>query len=267
MVETDEIKPQTRMALRRFLEQATHWRQGIETENPSSLAKKILEESGYLAMWKQDSSAEAPGRLENLREFISALNEFETLSAFLDHVSLVMENNANPSEDMVNIMTLHSAKGLEFETVFLCGWEEGLFPHPRALEEKGMAGLEEERRLAYVGITRARQRVYISFAGRRRVHNLWQSNPSSRFLSELPAEHVEKVSNSLSWKKPTFTPSFDGATSSSSYAQEPKFSLGERVFHIKFGYGTITHISGDHLHIHFEHSGDKKVMASFVEKS
>src|SRR5262249_36071398 len=137
---------------------------------------------------------DAPGRLENLKELVAATGEFESLAGFLDHVSLVMENAEGDPADMVNIMTLHSAKGLEFDAVFLPGWEEGLFPHQRALDDSGTAGLEEERRLAYVGLTRARKRVEISYAANRRVHNLWQSALPSRFIAEIPHEHVDEES-------------------------------------------------------------------------
>jgi Superfamily I DNA and RNA helicases len=140
-----------------------------------------------------DKSPDAPGRLENLKELVAAMAEFESLPGFLEHVSLVMENAEGDPRDMVNIMTLHSAKGLEFDAVFLPGWEEGLFPSQRTLDENGTAGLEEERRLAYVGITRARKRVEISYAANRRVHNMWQNSLPSRFISEIPREHVERT--------------------------------------------------------------------------
>jgi DNA helicase-2/ATP-dependent DNA helicase PcrA len=142
-------------------------------------------------MWKADKSAEAPGRLENLKELIRSMESFESMRGFLEHVSLVMDAEQNEDMDAVSIMTLHSAKGLEFDTVFLPGWEEGLFPHQRSLDESGRAGLEEERRLAYVGITRAKRRCHIWFVSNRRIHGLWQSTIPSRFLDELPESHVE----------------------------------------------------------------------------
>ncbi|MBN9565901.1 MAG: UvrD-helicase domain-containing protein, partial [Alphaproteobacteria bacterium] len=201
IVETDELKGATRHALRAFIAQVEQWQVLAQDLNPSQLAEIILQESGYIRMWDEDTSPDAPGRIENLKEFVTALQEFSSLTEFLEHVSLVMENNTAIHEEMVSIMTLHSAKGLEFDTVFLAGWEEGLFPHPRALDEKGSQGLEEERRLAYVGITRAKKRLYITFAANRRVHNLWQSNLPSRFIEELKEEHIERVQTSVSWGK------------------------------------------------------------------
>jgi DNA helicase-2/ATP-dependent DNA helicase PcrA len=159
----------------------------------TELAELILEESGYTEMWQQDRAADAPGRLENLKELVRSMDDYETLVGFLEHVSLVMDADAEGSSDAVSIMTLHSAKGLEFDTVFLPGWEEGLFPSQRTLDENGKAGLEEERRLAYVGITRARHRAYIRFAANRRMHGLWQTGIPSRFLDELPEAHVDVV--------------------------------------------------------------------------
>ncbi|TIT72925.1 MAG: ATP-dependent DNA helicase, partial [Mesorhizobium sp.] len=156
----------------------------------TELAETILEESGYTDMWKNDRSAEAPGRLENLKELIRSMEEYESLRSFLEHVALVMEAEQGESLDAVSIMTLHSAKGLEFETVFLPGWEEGLFPHQRALDEGGRSGLEEERRLAYVGLTRAKKNLHIWFVSNRLIHGLWQSTIPSRFLDELPETHV-----------------------------------------------------------------------------
>ena len=167
------------------------WREQLDHLPHTELAEIVLEESGYTEMWQQDRSADAPGRLENLKELVRSMEEFDTLTGFLEHVSLVMDADAEGSNDAVNIMTLHSAKGLEFDIVFLPGWEEGLFPSQRTLDENGRAGLEEERRLAYVGITRARKRAYIRFAANRRMHGLWQSSIPSRFLDELPEDHVE----------------------------------------------------------------------------
>ena len=147
--------------------------------------------SGYTDMWQKDRSADAAGRLENLKELVRSMEEFENLAGFLEHISLVMDRESGEGEQAVNIMTLHSAKGLEFDTVFLPGWEEGLFPHQRSLDDQGRAGLEEERRLAHVGLTRARKRAKIYFATNRRIHGMWSTTMPSRFLDELPPEHVE----------------------------------------------------------------------------
>ncbi len=154
----------------------------------TELAEIVLDECGYTAMWQNDKSADAAGRLENLKELVRSMEEFENLQGFLEHISLVMDRESGEGEQAVNIMTLHSAKGLEFDTVFLPGWEEGLFPHQRSLDESGRAGLEEERRLAHVGLTRARKRAKIYFATNRRIHGLWTSTMPSRFLDELPAD-------------------------------------------------------------------------------
>ena len=191
LAESDELKPKPRAALREVAANFARWQAALETTPHTELAETILEESGYTDMWKNDRSAEAPGRLENLKELIRSMEEYESLRSFLEHVALVMDAEQNAELDAVNIMTLHSAKGLEFETVFLPGWEEGLFPHQRALDEGGRSGLEEERRLAYVGLTRAKKNLHIWFVSNRRIHGLWQSTIPSRFLDELPEAHVE----------------------------------------------------------------------------
>ncbi|MDW6020739.1 UvrD-helicase domain-containing protein [Mesorhizobium sp. BAC0120] len=191
LAESDELKPKPRAALREVAANFARWQGLLESKPHTELAEIILEESGYTEMWKNDRSAEAPGRLENLKELIRSMEEYESLRAFLEHVALVMDAEQNSDTDAVNIMTLHSAKGLEFETVFLPGWEEGLFPHQRALDEGGRSGLEEERRLAYVGLTRAKRNLHIWFVSNRRIHGLWQSTIPSRFLDELPETHVE----------------------------------------------------------------------------
>ncbi|MFA6267895.1 MAG: UvrD-helicase domain-containing protein [Pseudolabrys sp.] len=188
---TDEMKPKPRNALRALMDSFTRWRKQRDTLPHTELAEIVLDESGYTEMWQKDRSADAAGRLENLKELVRSMEEFENLAGFLEHISLVMDVDRSEGEQAVNIMTLHSAKGLEFDTVFLPGWEEGLFPHQRSLDEQGKAGLEEERRLAHVGLTRARKRAKLYFASNRRVHGLWSSNIPSRFLDELPAEHVE----------------------------------------------------------------------------
>jgi DNA helicase-2/ATP-dependent DNA helicase PcrA len=193
LTETDELKPQARAALRRLVADFDRWRAQASVLDHVALAETVLDESGYTEMWKADKSPDAPGRLENLKELTTAMAEFENLAGFLEHVSLVMENEEGGAREMVSVMTLHAAKGLEFDTVFLPGWEEGLFPHQRAIDEGGAASLEEERRLAYVGLTRARRRATISFVANRRVHNQWTSAIPSRFVDELPPGEVEVV--------------------------------------------------------------------------
>ncbi|CAN7368921.1 UvrD-helicase domain-containing protein [Phyllobacterium sp. LjRoot231] len=199
LIQTEELKPKPRSALREVVENFQRWQSLIDSTPHTELAEKILDESGYTAMWQADRSAEAPGRLENLKELIRSMEEYESLRSFLEHVALVMDAEQNENLDAVNIMTLHSAKGLEFETVILPGWEEGLFPHQRALDEGGRSGLEEERRLAYVGLTRAKKNLHIWFVSNRRIHGLWQSTIPSRFLEELPEAHVEVVAGGDSY--------------------------------------------------------------------
>jgi DNA helicase-2/ATP-dependent DNA helicase PcrA len=188
---TDEMKPKPRIALRDLMASFERWRTQMATLPHTELAEIVLDESGYTEMWQKDRSADAAGRLENLKELVRSMQDFENLGGFLEHISLVMDRDSGEAEQAVNIMTLHSAKGLEFDTVFLPGWEEGLFPHQRSLDESGRNGLEEERRLAHVGITRARKRAKIFFATNRRIHGMWTTTVPSRFLDELPEANVE----------------------------------------------------------------------------
>jgi DNA helicase-2/ATP-dependent DNA helicase PcrA len=324
LVATEELKGKTRTALRDFLDSIGRWRDLIPTMRHTELAELILDESGYTAMWQNDRSAEAPGRLENLKELIRSMDEFESMEGFLEHISLVMDRDAGEELDAVSIMTLHSAKGLEFDTVFLPGWEEGLFPHQRALDEGGRAGLEEERRLAYVGLTRAKRRCLIWFTSNRRIHGSWQSSIPSRFLDELPAAHVEiKETNSAyggygssygrqnpygasrfdsverfqsnygtpGWQRAQKAQKANGPNSrgfaspaQSSYGRgqpkliegeliaksvvsgEPKFSAGDRVFHVKFGPGTVAAVDGNKVTVDFDKAGQKRVVDSFLDK-
>ncbi|MBC8338227.1 MAG: UvrD-helicase domain-containing protein [Rhodospirillales bacterium] len=292
LVETDEIKPKARGALAGVLKNFARWRKELTTEPHPQLAARIFEESGYLDMWRARNEPDAPGRIDNVKELVVALEDFSTLAEFLEHVSLVMENDDSGITDKVNLMTIHGAKGLEFDTVFLAGWEEGLFPHPRTLDDSGEAGLEEERRLAYVGLTRARKQATVSFAANRRIHGQWQSAMPSRFIDELPAEHIDMRSASGLYgasrhggggsfgqsreqrkkAKDPFADHFkdeyaDGFPDE--YSQDGKtgeaLTKGARVFHQKFGYGKVKARDGDKLEIAFEKAGIKKVMASFVE--
>lgn len=279
IIETEELRGAARKALSDFLTDIDRWRGLYEGTSPADMARLVLDESGYTAMWLNDKTPEAPGRLENLKEFVLALENFDTLAAFLDHVSLVMENTGPANLDCVSIMTLHSAKGLEFKHVFLTGWEEGLFPHQRTLDEVGTKGLEEERRLAYVGITRARETLYILYAANRRIHGSWQSSIPSRFIAEIPGNHTDHRRQSGFSSTPYLSESksrhyISGPTSRLPSPQStiPSSSalglqIGDRVFHVKFGYGRIKSIEADKLDINFEHTGLKKVLASFVEKA
>jgi DNA helicase II / ATP-dependent DNA helicase PcrA len=191
VVETDELKPKARSALRDLLNSFERWRAQAEVASHIELAETLLDESGYTDMWQKDRSADAAGRLENLKELVRSMEEFENLQGFLEHIALVMDREGSADEEAVSLMTLHSAKGLEFDNVFLPGWEEGLFPSQRTLDEQGRAGLEEERRLAHVGLTRARRRAKIYFATNRRIHGTWSTTIPSRFLDELPVHNVE----------------------------------------------------------------------------
>lgn len=291
IIETDELKPKARSALRNLIENFRRWQNMLQDTPHRELAEIVLEDSGYTTMWLEDRSPEAPIRLENLKEMIRSMEQFENLQSFLEHVALVMETENNENMDAVNIMTLHSAKGLEFETVFLPGWEEGLFPHQRSLDEGGRSGLEEERRLAYVGLTRAKKHLHIWFVSNRRVHGLWQSALPSRFLDELPAEHIEAIAMETSYGgygKSSFqhndsfyndyvTPrkkhsqkykNIEGKVIAQSISHAPSnFSINDRIFHIKFGYGRITAIDDHKLTIMFEKAGEKRVLDNFVDKA
>ena len=343
VIETDELKPKPRGSLRDLLAAFDRWRVQKDALPHTELAEIILDESGYTEMWQKDRSADAAGRLENLKELIRSMDEFENLAGFLEHISLVMDTDRSEDGEAVSIMTLHSAKGLEFDTVFLPGWEEGLFPNQRTLDDQGRAGLEEERRLAHVGLTRARRRAKIYFAANRRMHGLWTSNIPSRFLDELPEAAVEineskggfgggytaasrfdemthfgSSYGTPGWQRAQrnkdrrsggsgfdedadahSSDGFDGAGAAASPSPErgrfreggnrarPRarlpltiegelvakstgtvsaYSIGDRVFHQKFGNGNISAIDGNKLTVQFDKAGEKRVVDSFVER-
>ncbi|MCC2979292.1 ATP-dependent helicase [Sphingomonas sp. IC4-52] len=313
ILDTDELTPQARRALGNFIGDVARWRDMARDLPHAELARQILDESGYTAMWQAEKSTEAAGRLENLSELVRAMEEYESLGAFLEHVSLVMDNEGAREDPKVTIMTIHAAKGLEFDTVFLAGWEEGIFPSQRALDEGGTRSLEEERRLAYVAITRARRRAVILHAANRRIYGQWTSSIPSRFVGELPADHVDSettMSGGESLWRANWSERADpfsdvgrgtgrgpgwqraagtlggkpgGDWQSRTFNREPTrvvesrapsvslgnkgrsdLSVGLRVFHQKFGYGTIESIEGNKLEIEFEKAGHKRVMDSFV---
>ncbi len=289
LVGTDELPVRSRNALARFLAQLEGWRGAAQEADPRALAERVLEESGYVEMWQRDRSPDAPGRLENLKEFVQAVGEFDSIAAFLEHVSLVMDAAAEPGGDLVSVMTLHGAKGLEFDNVFLCGWEEGVFPNQRAIDDGGARALEEERRLAYVGMTRARRRLTITFACNRRIYNQWASSIPSRFLDELPQDHVQYLQRSPR-SRPDFDPLVDDAPFAPRRSPAPRgrtappvveakgemvamrslgaggrFKKGDRIFHDKFGYGTVEEVDGNKLDILFDKAGRKKVVEGFVD--
>ncbi|MBR0842315.1 UvrD-helicase domain-containing protein [Bradyrhizobium liaoningense] len=336
VVETDELKPKARGSLRDLITQFDRWRAQREVTAHTDLAQIVLDESGYTEMWQKDRSADAAGRLENLKELVRSMEEFENLQGFLEHISLVMDREGGAEDDAVSLMTLHSAKGLEFDNVFLPGWEEGLFPSQRTLDEQGRAGLEEERRLGHVGLTRARRRAKIYFATNRRIHGTWSTTIPSRFLDELPAANVEITESkggsawggtggygasrfddmeafgssysTPGWQRAqanrnrgggrsgggrggfeeeasTFSsasssPDFgsfssrrrgpltiEGELVAKSTGTTSEFSLSDRVFHQKFGYGHVTKIDGNKLTIAFDKAGEKKVVDSFVQRA
>jgi DNA helicase-2/ATP-dependent DNA helicase PcrA len=342
VVETDELKPKARGSLRDVVAQFDRWRAQREVISHTELAEIVLDESGYTEMWQKDRSADAAGRLDNLKELVRSMEEFENLQGFLEHISLVMDRDGGAEDQAVSLMTLHSAKGLEFDNVFLPGWEEGLFPSQRTLDEQGRAGLEEERRLAHVGLTRARRRAKLYFATNRRIHGTWTTTIPSRFLDELPAANVEiteskggsgwggsggygpsRFDNVESFGSSYSTPGWQRAQANRNRGQGGRgqarggfeesqspfsgargdadsrsdtfsgggfsrnkrgpmviegelvakstgtvseFTLDDRVFHQKFGYGNVVKIDGNKLTIAFEKAGEKKVVDSFVER-
>lgn len=307
IIDTDELPARARGTLLALMRDFARWRDMAKTSSPAEIARTMLDESGYTAALQAEKTAEASGRLENLSELARAMEDYETLGDFLEHVSLVMDKDAADDAEKVTIMTIHAAKGLEFDHVFLVGWEEGVFPSQRALDEGGLASLEEERRLAYVAITRAKRRCTILHAANRRIYGQWTSSIPSRFIAELPPEHIEQESTlsggaSLwraqwseqsdpfadvarnqpsrtatrgpGWQRAAAQPLSpaprripESTRSAASFAAKPRrdIGLGARVFHEKFGYGTVAAQEGNKLEIDFETAGRKRVIDSFVK--
>tara|TARA_B110000914_G_scaffold89758_1_gene78884 strand:- start:754 stop:3072 length:2319 start_codon:yes stop_codon:yes gene_type:complete len=303
LCEKEELSGRAKKELKILLAQLDRWHRISldKTFNHIELAEIILEESGYTDMWGNEKTPDAPGRLENLKELVKALDQFENLQGFLEHVSLIMENETDDNALKVSIMTLHGSKGLEFKHIYLPGWEDGLFPSQRSMDESGKFGLEEERRLAYVGITRAEELCTISFVANRRIFGQWQSALPSRFIDELPEEHIEILTppglyggsfgaaapnvssfseindkendtyNSPGWRRmkerSRFKETFVDNTKDLGILESEAVDISDlngRIFHQKFGYGKITSKDGDKLTILFEKAGEKKVLAKYI---
>lgn len=283
LAEGNDLRSKPRQALAELMHGFARWRRALESDGHVLVAATVLDESGYTAMWQQDKSPEAPGRLDNLKELIRALGDYETLGGFLEHVALVMENDENAEGERVSLMTLHAAKGLEFDLVFLPGWEEGLFPSQRSLDEGGEKALEEERRLAYVGLTRARKLAVVSSVSNRRVYGNWTSSIPSRFLDELPPDQVQRegsaaVTRGRMVEIPSVFTGMGGLAARRRVIDQGAWEVrerpapadapevGDRVFHQKFGYGEVLAVDDNKLDVEFA-TGRKRVLSSFVEKA
>lgn len=268
MVQSDEyLSKKVKTTLFHFLQQIQRWQQYLTHEDHVPVAQTILDESGYTAMWKNSKSLDASSRLENLKELMKAIEEYQDLPAFMDHVSLVMEREEDSSGEQVSIMTLHAAKGLEFDSVFLPGWEEGLFPHQKSLAESGTVGLEEERRLAYVGLTRAKQRAFITHAMRRKMYYQWQDCIASRFIADIRGDQksAQKTITQSPQKIAPFLPPSKPRLDPAKVNMSKKLHLTDRVVHPKFGKGTIVAQDGDKASVVFDKGEVKKVLISFLE--
>ncbi|MCY4306257.1 MAG: UvrD-helicase domain-containing protein [Aestuariivita sp.] len=301
-VKNGQIKGKAAVELQLLSDKIRQWRDMMHNDKVShaELAELILDESGYTTMWQAEKTPEAPGRLENLKELTKSISDFDNLQGFLEHISLMIANDTDMESDKVTLMTLHAAKGLEFPCIFLPGWEEEVFPSKRTEEENGTAGVEEERRLAYVGITRAQEVCTISFAESRFAFGKVQMQFPSRFINELPEEHVDILTSMTGSYRNDSRQDMQGSTieEQSAYAgtyhsagwkrfqsrskavrklsppqftkketnnmSKGKFALGDRVFHMKYGYGSIKSVDINTLEIEFEKADMKRVDVRYV---
>ena len=288
IVHTDELGGTARVKLKSFISMIDSWREKVNKIDHITLTELILEDSGYIAMGENEKTPNSESRIENIKELIGQLSEFQSLSEFLDHVSLVMDVENDENSSKVSLMTLHSAKGLEFDYVFIPGMEEGVFPNQRSLDEKGNSGLEEERRLAHVGITRAKKYLFLSHAQNRRVYGNWTQSIPSRFLSEIAPEFIEQemIYSDYTQGYPSFShTNYNQKNNNSqtalerlqaigyldnleyddlSFSQEINVKPNQRVFHTKFGYGTVIDCDNDRIEVEFK-TGKKIVLASYLE--
>ena len=310
LLENGGLSGKAKANLSELMAKFAEWQRVANAVSPNDLAEQVLDESGYLEMLKNDSSPDASGRIENLKELVGVMGDTENypnLAEFLEHVSLVMDNDNAVDNNKVMLITLHSAKGLEFNIVFLPGWEEGLFPHQKSLDEGGTNSLEEERRLAYVAITRAKQKLYITTTYCRRVYGQWQNNMPSRFFNEIPTSTLDIVNQTSScyngggsgYNSYSNNSGYNGGYKKygSKYSNKPKFStkpsyqadydyepddyadydsyqsskasslVGTRVYHESFGYGKITNVEGQTCEVEFEKFGRRKIMGTYLRRA
>jgi len=265
LINAGKIKGKQALVLGKLLTDIELWRAQLKNTSHWEVVDTMLIDTGYIDMWKNEGTEEARERIENIKELVNALEEYSDLPEYLEHVSLITDVDNMSDENKVNIMTMHAAKGLEFDTVFLPGWEEGVFPSQKAIDENGKSALEEERRLAYVAITRAKLKLYISSAANRRIYGNYQSSIPSRFVDELPNSHFEIV-NSFGMNQRSFaTPIVNQGYSAPPSPADTKFKIAQRVFHVKFGYGRILNFAGNIAEVAFEKSGIKKVLQDYLE--
>ena len=290
------LKPKTVKNLKTFITNIISWKKNSEKFDHITLLETVLDESGYTSMLKTEKTPEADAKLENLKELKASMKSYTSLNDFLENISLQTAIDEKWDGEKINIMTIHSAKGLEFDAVFLPGWEEGLFPHQKSIDEKGAEGIEEERRLAYVAITRAKQELYISFANQRKFYGRqndnydFYSSIQSRFIDEIDNEYteisidessdddfifdqdfnVESKKNSPGWNrlKNNIKNNEENSVKTITLSENlTKYTVGETVKHEGFGTGKIIHIDGNKLLINFNEQGEKKVIDKFVTKA